>query len=187
MKRWGPTGGICVGGPGHAASQSFLCFVDGCTAGPRVWPQGHEPVHVWCWQPLSLSFVQLLFHSFKRSVLIFSFFKSSISHSPILTFSHALSFYLTKKIELKEEIFQKHLLILPPTFLHLGPFIQSSLLPFLCFYLRLVLSPCASCLSFLTYSRAWAQQFSPLPSASPFLLTAGSLPETYKHAVISPS
>lgn len=70
-------------------------------------------------------FISIYFSLPSKKMYIFCLFKSPLSHSSIFSFSCDFVSYLTKKIGLKEDIFQKYLLLLPPIFLHLDLFILS--------------------------------------------------------------
>lgn len=62
-----------------------------------------------CWQPRCTSLIHLLSHSPKRLVHIMYLFKSSASHSPILTFRSNLASYSTEKTGLIQDTVQMHL------------------------------------------------------------------------------
>lgn len=64
-----------------------------------------------CWQPRCTSLIHLLSHSPKRLVHIMYLFKSSASHSPILTFRSNLASYSTEKTGLIQDTVQT---CLPP-------------------------------------------------------------------------
>ena len=62
-----------------------------------------------CWQPRCTSLIHLLSHSPKRLVHIMYLFKSSASHSPILSFRSNLASYSTEKTGLIQDTVQTRL------------------------------------------------------------------------------